>query len=83
MKTNSREKPINFFFPIAFILGIVPLIVRLTFIEPDSNLAKLYGTTKRSDLFSQRKALFLLIFAIILVGISVVFFKKIFDKKDK
>lgn len=83
IKTNSREKSINFFFPIALILGIVPLIVRLTFIEPNSNLAKLYGTTKRSDLFSQRKALFLIIFAIILVGISIVFFKKIFNKKDK
>ena len=83
IKTNSREKSINFFFPIALILGIVPLIVRLTFIEPDSNLAKLYGTTKMSDLFSQRKSLFLIIFAIILIGICIVFFKKIFSKKDK
>lgn len=83
IKTNSREKSINFFFPIALILGIVPLIVRLTFIQPDSNLAKLYGTSKMSDLFSQRKALFLIIFAIVLIGICIVFFKKIFSKKDK
>ena len=83
IKTILKKKDINFFFPISFILAIIPLIVRLTILDPDQNTLNIFGVAAKSDLFSQKKALFLMIFSIILVIIAVIFFKKIFEKKDK
>ena len=83
IKTILKKKDINFFFPISFVLAIIPLIVRLTVIDPDQNTLDIFGTAAKSDLFSQKKAFFLMIFSIILIIITVVFFKKIFEKKDK
>jgi len=82
-RTNSKEKSFNFFFPIAFILSIVPLIVRMTSVKVDENTANFWGKADQVDLFSQRKAFFLIIFSIALIVISIIFFKKIFSKKDK
>ena len=82
-KTISKGKNISFFFPIAFILGIIPLIVRMTTVDSDANTLNLFGANAKTDLFSQKKAYFLLIFCVLLIGISVLFFKKIFEKKDK
>lgn len=82
IKSNSKKSNINLFFPISFILSIVPLIVRLTIIDPDQNTLDMFGAAK-SDLFAQKKALFLMIFSIILIIIAIIFFKKIFEKKDK
>lgn len=79
-----NKKNFNFFFPVAFILGIVPLIVRASIFDPEENAANVFGTVKASsDLFSQRKSQLLIFFCIILIGISIVFFKKIFEKRDK
>lgn len=83
IKTTHNKKNINFFFPIAFILGIIPLIVRMTPFEPDADTLSMFGANSKSDLFSQRKAFLLIIFCVILLGISVVFFKRIFEKRDK
>lgn len=83
IKTNLKKKNINFFFPIAFILGIVPLIVRMTIINSDENTFSIFGPTAKIDLFSQKKASFLIVFCIILITISIIFFKRIFEKKDK
>ncbi|MDR3593441.1 O-antigen ligase family protein [Clostridium sp.] len=83
IKTFFKKHDINFFYPIAFILTIVPLIVRMTPLTPDQDTLNTFGQAASSDLFSQNKALLLLIFSIILVCISVIFFKKIFSKKDK
>lgn len=82
-KTFFKKHNINFFYPITFILTIVPLIVRMTPLNPDQDTLNTFGQAATSDLFSQNKALVLLIFCIVLVGISVIFFKKIFTKKDK
>lgn len=82
-RNNSKNKKINFFFPISFILTIIPLIVRATVNDPDQNTLDIFGVAARSDLFSQKKALFLMIFSIVLIAIAVIFFKKIFEKKDK
>lgn len=79
----SKNKKINFFFPISFILTIIPLIVRATVNDPEQNTLDIFGTAAKTDLFSQKKALFLMIFSIILIAVAVVFFKKIFEKKDK
>lgn len=82
-KNSSKEKSFNFFLPIAFILSIIPLIVRMTVVKVDESTVKIWGATVQTDLFSQKKAFYLMIFSILLVIISVIFFKKIFSKKDK
>ena len=82
-KKLCKEKSIDFFFPITLILTFVPLIVRMSIVKLDEDSAKLYGVTSKYELFSQNKALLLLIFSVALVLISIIFFKFIFKKKDK
>ncbi|AGF59179.1 hypothetical protein B0P06_002487 [Clostridium saccharoperbutylacetonicum] len=83
LRNNSKDKSYNFFLPIAVILSIVPLIVRMTNVNVDENVANIWGSTTQVDLFSQKKAFLLMFFSIILILLSIVFFKKIFNKKDK
>lgn len=83
LKKFCKDKSIDFFFPIALILGIIPLIVRMAVVNLDATNVDFYGVATQTDLFSQKKAFYLLIFSIILVIIGIVFFKKIFEKKDK
>lgn len=83
IKTFFKKKNIDFFFPVAFILTIVPLIVRMTAVNSEESVLNLFGATAKTDLFSQKKAFFLMIFSIMLISISTIFFKKIFEKKDK
>ncbi len=83
IKTISKKKNINFFFPIAFILGIIPLIVRMSTVNSDQNTLNLFGANAKTDLFSQKKAFFLMIGCALLITISIIFFKRIFEKKDK
>jgi len=78
-----KGKSIGFFFPVVLILTIVPLIVRISWIQLDSDAADLYGSVLQTELFSQKKSSFLLFFSIVLILISIIFFKKIFNKKDK
>lgn len=82
-KKFCKERSIDFFFPISFILCIIPLIVRMAIVNLDDIGAKMWGASIQSDLFSQKKAFYLMIFSIVLIAISVTFFKKIFEKKDK
>lgn len=83
LRNKPKEKSYNFFLPIAVILSIVPLIVRMTKVDVDENIANIWGGTTQIDLFSQKKAFLLMFFSIILIILSIVFFKKIFNKKDK
>ena len=83
IKTFFKKKNIDFFFPIAFILTIVPLIVRMAMTNADENTLNIFGEKAKSEFFSQDKAFLLMIFCIILVVISIIFFKKIFKNKDK
>ncbi len=83
IKTFFKKKNIDFFFPVALILTIIPLIVRMTPVKSDQATIDLVGNAALTDLFSQNKAFFLMIFSIILICISIIFFKKIFEKKDK
>lgn len=78
-----KGKPINFLWPIAFILTIVPLIVHAVSVRVDSTAEGIYGGAIQNDLFSQKKAYYLIRFSILLILISIVFFRKIFEKKDK
>ncbi len=83
IKTFFKEKNINFFFPIAFVLTIIPLIVRMAITNADENTLNIFGEKAKSELFSQDKAFVLMIFCIALVIISIIFFKIIFKKKDR
>lgn len=83
IKTFFKEKNIDFFFPIAFVLAIIPLIVRLAITNADENTLNIFGEKAKSELFSQDKAFVLMIFCIALVIISIIFFKIIFKKKDR
>lgn len=82
IRNYFKDKPV-FFIPISIILTIVPLIVRVKFIVLDEDTTPLYGNSAQTDLFSQEKASFLLFFSVMLIIISLIFFKKIFKKKDK
>ncbi len=81
-KSYFKEKPI-FFILISIILTVIPLIVHVKGILLDEDTTKLYGNSTQIDLFSQWKATYLFYFSILLVIISIIFFKKIFEKKDK
>ena len=82
-KKFCKEKSITLFFPIAVILTIVPLIVRMKKVAIDPAAVKLVGETSELDLFSQNKAFMLMIFCGILILLSVIFFKDLFKKRDK
>ncbi len=81
-KSYFKEKPI-FFILTSIILTIVPLIVHVRGVVLDEDTTKLYGNSTQYDLFSQWKSKYLLYFSILLVIISIAFFKKVFEKKDK
>ena len=82
-KKFCKEKSITLFFPIAVILTIIPLIVRMKKVTVDPAAVKLVGSTSEMDLFSQNKALMLMIFCGILLIISIIFFKDFIKRKDK
>lgn len=82
-KKFCKEKSITFFFPIALVLTIVPLIVRLRISEPDQATLDLYGSSANSDLFTQNKEIFLIFLSSIILIIAITCFKKFYEKKDK
>lgn len=82
VKTYFQKRNIDLFFPIAFVLGIVPLIVRMSPTNADENSLNLFGASAQFELFSQKKALILLFFSIILILLAIIYFKKIFKKLD-
>ena len=82
-KKFCKEKSITFFFPIAFILTIVPLIVRIRETNCGQETIDVFGPKATMDMFSQNKAIMLMFFSAILLIIAIVCFKHIFEKKDK
>ena len=82
-KKFCKEKSITFFFPIALVLTIVPLIVRLRISEADQATLDLYGPSANSDLFTQNKEIFLIFLSSIILIIAITCFKKFYEKKDK
>lgn len=83
LKKYLKENPIGFFLPISFVLAIVPLIVRAKEVKLDEFSQTIWGVSTQYELFSQNKFLLLAIFTIILIIISAICFKQIFEKKDK
>ncbi|MGG7151244.1 O-antigen ligase family protein [Clostridium neonatale] len=82
-KKYLKESSTSFFLPIAFILAILPLIVRAKKVKLDEFSSHTFGKITSYDFFSQNKFLFLVICSIALVIILGVYFRKIFEKKDK
>ncbi|MGG7153221.1 O-antigen ligase family protein [Clostridium neonatale] len=83
LKKYLKENPIGFFLPISFVLAIVPLIVRAKEVKLDEFSQTIWGSSTQYELFSQNKFILLAIFTIIAIFISVIYFKYIFEKKDK
>lgn len=83
LKKFCKEKSITFFFPIALVLTIVPLIVRMRISELDEDTLKLYGSSANSDLFTQNKEICLIFLSAIILIIAITCFKKFYEKKDK
>lgn len=83
LKKFCKEKSITFFSPIALVLTIVPLIVRMRISEPDEDTLKLYGSSANSDLFTQNKEICLIFLSAIILIIAITCFKKFYEKKDK
>ena len=82
-KKYCKEHNITFFFPISFILAIVPLIVRARKVELPKYTANIFGLSTTYDLFSQDKFRVLLFFSVILLILFALYFKDIIKKKDK
>lgn len=83
LKKYLKENPIGFFLPISFVLAIVPLIVRAKEVKLDEFSQTIWGNSTQYELFSQNKFILLAIFTVIAIFISVIYFKYIFEKKDK
>lgn len=83
LKKYLKENPIGFFLPISFVLAIVPLIVRAKEVKLDEFSQTIWGSSTQYELFSQNKFILLAIFTVIAIFISVIYFKYIFEKKDK
>lgn len=78
-----KGKSLDFFFPCALVLAIVPLIVHIAGMKLADDAIDVYGKAIQTDLFSQRKAYYLMIFSILIVITSILSWKKLFNKKDK
>lgn len=83
LKKYLKENPIVFFLPISFVLAIVPLIVRAKEVKLDEFSQTIWGVSTQYELFSQNKFILLAIFTVIAIFISIIYFKYIFEKKDK
>ena len=83
LKKYLKENPIGFFLPISFVLAIVPLIVRAKEVKLDEFSQTIWGVSTQYELFSQNKFILLATFTVIAIFISLIYFKYIFEKKDK
>ncbi|MFZ2539514.1 MAG: O-antigen ligase family protein [Oscillospiraceae bacterium] len=79
---KNKEKFNLFFIPIILVLTVVPLLVRLAVIEIDYDTFNIFGKSPQTDMFSQYKALFLLICVVLMILVSATFFKRLVQKKE-
>ena len=85
-KKNTVKQKTKFnylFLPVILLLAIVPLIVRVYFVEADIATYSLFGKTPLNDIFSQGKAFVLFLFGLLLLLVAAGFFQKLFEKRDK
>lgn len=83
LKKYLKENSTGFFLPISFVLAIVPLIVRAKEVKLDEFSQTIWGVSTQYELFSQNKFILLATFTVIAIFISLIYFKYIFEKKDK
>jgi hypothetical protein len=86
MDTNSdigKTEKNYLFLPVVLVMIVIPLIVHLTIVHLDFNEACLFGTTVSGDLFSQAKAMWLLIAGIICIILFGVNYRKLVQKHSR
>ncbi|WP_083258647.1 O-antigen ligase family protein [Cellulosilyticum sp. I15G10I2] len=88
VKQKSLEKKekqilIILFMPIMFLLGIVPLIVRLKEVQASQIVHEVFREQQFIDFYSQYKAVFILASSIVMMLILFLLFDKYKLKKDK
>jgi O-antigen ligase len=71
------------YLPIMFLVGIIPLIVRLVRLERDEASASVMGPEIIDDFFSQYKAIFILIIAAVMLFVFFLIVDKKFLKIDR
>lgn len=79
----DRSEINRLFLPVVFVMAIIPLIIHWTIVYLDLNEAYLIGQRMMADLFSQAKALWLLIASVLLIILSCVHYKKLFQKQSR
>lgn len=84
-KLEKRNAIVNkiMFIPLIVVLAIIPLIVRLQIVEPETNVAIAMGTSKFADFFSSYKASFIILTSILMLVITFLFIQKDMIKKDR
>jgi len=85
-RLQKKQRIVNrlMLIPIAFLLGIVPLIVRLVYLQPkDGRMNMLFGAINLDDYYSQGKAVAIIITTIIMLIMGYLTFDKREVKWDK
>lgn len=71
------------FIPIVMLLGVVPLIVRLAFVDMGPDASKVFYTQQVADFFSHYKSIAIISLAVIMLGIVFLIYEKSKVKWDK
>lgn len=84
-KLEKKRELINkvMFIPIAFLLGIIPLIVRLIYVKPkDERMHMLFSKIQMDEYYSQYKSTGIIILTVIMIILTYLFIEKSEIKKD-
>ena len=71
------------FLPVAFLLAVMPVVIRATQHFLSGDLYRLFLTGQKTELFSQYRARFLWIMAAVMLILVLVFWKKLFSGLDR
>ena len=71
------------FLPVAFLLAVMPVVIRATQHFLSGDLYRLFLTGQKTELFSQYRARFLWIMAAVMLILLLVFWKKLFSGIDR
>ena len=71
------------FLPVAFLLAVMPVVIRATQHFLSGDLYRLFLTGQKTELFSQYRARFLWIMAAVMLILVLVFWKKLFSGIDR
>ena len=84
-KLHSKKQWVNriMLLPIALLLGIVPLIVRMVYVQPkDGRMNIIFGKVQLEDYYSQYKSVAIIVLLVLMTIIFYLFVEKSELKKD-